>query len=149
MTSSDQDLLQEIESAILSNATALKTQWLIQLVVANHADGIRGPDSEWAIRRCYEAVASAVRDVVRRLKPSPTNPELSESLLLPGFDGVQIRYSITRDGEQCIVPIEQATDEELLTKAMELDRMAAGCAKHAAGLRRYVEGRERAITAAE
>jgi hypothetical protein len=79
-----------------------------------------------------------VRDAIKRYEP---RPEKDESLSLPGFEFLQRAYSIKRDDEQVIVPIDQLNDAEIEDKAVEYEHMGDGCYQHADELRQYRRNR--------
>jgi hypothetical protein len=99
-------------------------------------------------------VRNEVHKVLKRFKaPEPLDRELT----LPGFKFLQKGYLVKRQHrvrrkgkmvyvtQETLVPVNQLSDEELETKALDYEAMADGCRRHAAELRRYK--RERKIAA--
>jgi hypothetical protein len=89
-----------------------------------------------------ETVTKALKHYDCKLEEA-TDPQL----VLPGYEYLQRAYSVSRGGENVIVPIDHLTDAEIDARADELDAMATGAAKHAEELRKY-KRRRRRLTAA-
>jgi hypothetical protein len=138
------DLDREVESVIkaaINKGDVLPVTWLTQAIVATHKD-ISGADADWYAVCGYGHVRAMVRAAVRRFKPDAES-EVDRNLILPGFERVQTAYVVERDGEQNFVPTGQLTNDEIETKAVELEQMGAGCFLHAKELRRYKAERSR------
>jgi hypothetical protein len=66
---------------------------------------------------------------------------------LPGYEFLQRRYVVVREGESVEVPTPQLTVEELLAKADQYDANANTMSLHARELRRYAAQRQTEATA--
>lgn len=97
---------------------------------------IHGRDAGWYRLCAYDQVRDVVRQAFRRFKPDRKG-ETDKQLLLPGFERLQKRYLVSRQGQQMAVRIEQLSDDEAAAKVAELLGMAHGCTEHAKELKRY------------
>lgn len=107
--------------------------WLTHEIIAGK-DGIEGPDTEF-----YRVCAFIhVKDVVRRcVGKYDSKPATDRQLTLPGFDHLQVAYTVMRHGDIVLVPVDQLTNEEIEARALEYEAMAEGCRAHARELRSY------------
>lgn len=134
-----------IERAICNNRI-VAAQWLAHELMKSHEAGIEGAASpDWHIQCAYEGVKNAVREAVRRYEPSEA--ESDPQIIMQGFERLQKAYSVQRDGQHKVIPIDYLTDAEIDAKVDELECMAAGCTKHAEELKRYKNGRGITVTA--
>jgi len=117
----------------------VKVAWVTKEVVLKH-DGIRGVDREWYQVCAYAHVRDVVGEVARRYKVTPKE-ESDTQILLPGFERLQVAYTITRGEESQIVPVDMLTHEERKAKSAELRRMGSGCFLHADEMDRYDQER--------
>lgn len=138
MAYSGSDLLAEIRRCIDTKIEAgqpVPAGWVATEVAAAHAN-IIGPDAEFHFYCTRNHVRDQVTKALKHYKCELTK-EADPQLVLPGYERLQRAYSILRDGEDVIVPIDALTDEKVELKAAELEAMAAGALKHADELRRY------------
>lgn len=68
--------------------------------------------------------------------------QLENMAMLDGFEHLQTGYTVERDGERVLVPIDVLSDEELASRAAEYDAMAEGCKLHAKEIRAYIRSRD-------
>lgn len=141
---SQSELIEEIKAVIdaLEDHQPAVASWIVQGIVSAHGD-IQGTDKDFYVLCAFGHVRTAVREVFRRYRVAP-DEEPDPQLIMPGFERLQKRYLVERDGDQIAVPIEQLTDQEIDEKIAELERMAAGCKCHAEELRRYKGSRRAA-----
>lgn len=142
---SDNDLFTEVRQVIdraLATGLEAPAKWVAQTVLSNHV-GIEGEDKDFFVVCANHHVRDTVRAALRRFKPE-AGAETDPQLVMPGFDRLQKAYLVERHDEQVVVPIDQLTDAEIDAKAVEYERMAKGCMRHAEELRRYIGSRERA-----
>jgi len=115
-----------------------KVPWLTQEVLDRHSD-IEGEDAPF-----YLICARAhIKDIVRACIAKYDTKEATndKQLVLAGFEHLQIAYTVDRQGEVTLVPVDQLTNAELLARAEEYDGMAKSCRAHAREIRKYVEVR--------
>ena len=144
-----QDLVKEVDAAVQERTSLgepAAMSWIVHAVVAAHQD-ITGSDSEWYSLCAYEHVRDTVREVLRGRKADEGAPEPSQAELFPGYERLQRSYTLSRDKEQIVVPLEKMTDSEIDEKASELTAMATGAMAHARELRAYREARAAVIAA--
>jgi hypothetical protein len=140
MTKEEQmDIQSEIEGFVRSNPGIIAPSWLTHAIIMAHEDEIQGRGKDWWVKLGASAIRAEVGSFFRRQHLAESESSTQE--LLPGFERLQVRYIIARDGEKLSVPIEMASDEELLAKADEQECHAAGYIQHAKELRRYVSRR--------
>lgn len=111
--------------------------WLTHEIISNK-DAIEGTDTEF-----YRVCAyTHVKDVVKRCigKYGPKN-ETDDQLVLSGFEHLQVAYSVVRDGDIVLVPVDQLTDAEIEDRACEYERMSKGLIAHARELRSFRRSR--------
>ena len=123
-----------IEARISAGDTVAKP-WLMHEVLGSHVMP-KCDDEDWFLCCAREALDSVIRFVVQRYRPTE-NPDAQTSFPGPGFVRLQRGYAVERDGEQCIVPTLQLSDDEIDAKAAELRRMGEGCFMHADELMRF------------
>lgn len=135
----DAALMSEIETMVQGGINAgevVAAAWITHGVMMNHSEA-EGRDADWLTGNARRHVRACVQKVLGRYKASES-VEGDPQLALPGFSRLQKAYLIERNGEQVIVPIDQMTPDELLERAAEYERMAAGCQEHAREIKRYV-----------
>jgi hypothetical protein len=131
--------------------------WMVQTILARHPVlydpdriGTSKCDSDFTELARREFVYAKVRAVLRLFKQdpdamSPRRPGTEHLLQAYLFERMFDLVDPDADGEaSTIVPIEHATDLELLRRADEYDTMAVGCSAHARELRDYVRRRRAA-----
>lgn len=98
------------------------------------------PEADYWMSLGYVAVWHLASEVNRSIKAMEKDgPDPQE--LLPGFERLQRRYSVERNGQQWLVPVAELTDEEIDAKIAEHRAMAAGHELHARELERFREER--------
>lgn len=123
----DVEVQKKIDELIDNGGVASKA-WIVTGVLADHQD-IQGSDEMFA-RCCMGfAVSERVSARIRTVKKEEEEPTADP--LLPGFDRIQKRYNIERDGERKLVSPYSMTYEEIQKKAEELRGMAKGLEQHA------------------
>lgn len=158
MSFSKTDLTKEIKSVInkrVDEGLSTPAPWIVSCILANHpvrydedTIGTSKCDSSYAELARQELAWTYVRKVLRQFKkPTPDLPTL------PGFKHLQKAYScqdsaVEEDdsdlGNVVIVPVDQLSDDQLLAKAEQYEKMGDGCYEHAAELRRFVRIRRKA-----
>jgi hypothetical protein len=138
-----QELMREVETVIterLADGKPTPMTWLVTEVLNRHQD-IAGADVPFFQLCGYEHVRDTVREVFRLRKGNEAESE-AQADLFPGYTHVQRSYTISRDGEQMVVRLEQMTADEIRSKASELRGFAMGAMAHARELDEYLKERE-------
>jgi len=133
---SDKPLRDEIRAVIQAGLDAgqpMPAKWVVQSVVSTHLEECT---TDFTQICAWHTVSTLTNAIVRESRADP-----AEQLILPGHEQLQSRYTIVRDGDSVIVPLEQCTDVELRTKARELRTHARGCEIHAREIEDYIEER--------
>ena len=116
---------------------AIQVDWLTSEILAMK-DKIEGDDADFYIACGAIFIKKTVSNVIGEYEPKP---ETSTQIVMDGFDFLQKAYTVRRDGQIMLVPVNQLTDRELDDRAQEYEAMAKGCLKHALEIRAYVMGR--------
>lgn len=140
MEYSQEQLTNEVQSMFdefVAAGRSIHVDWLANTVMDKHRD-VHGTDKDFYVLCAWHHVKTSIRQVVRKSKPNEESglssiPQLS----LPGFERIQTHYHVERDGEICLIRIDELSDQEIELKVEEYERMAEGCRLHAAELRRY------------
>lgn len=145
----DSEIQAEIAEMIEARAAAgdpVRAAWLIHAIINAHPLPEHN-EAEFYTCCAYGHVAHCVRMALRDEKAREGEDD-NASLLLPGFKRLHRRYSVMREGEQVIVPIQAMTVRELKVKADDYLSMARGNKEHADELFRYAQHREAGEAAA-
>jgi hypothetical protein len=134
--------VRQLIDARLKNGLTVGTALVVSALVENHRKNCPGID-QWFVTRAYEAVRNIVRETVRELDDcaNETGDGGNPNLRLPGFERLQSWYSIERDGESQIVPVDQLTPDEGAAKVAQLRKFGQGALLHADELERYLAQR--------
>jgi hypothetical protein len=80
--------------------------------------------------------------IVKKAVDKYEQPEVDDQqMILEGYDCLQEAYTVERDEERTLVPIELISDSELLSRAKEFRKQAAGLVHHADEIVEYIEKR--------
>jgi len=121
-----------IDRRIASN-NPVPVTWVVHEFMGRH-NQISGPDTDFHRLTAY----AYVKDVAKRLVGKFDDVEVDSTRLLPGFEHLRIAYTVSRDGQSILVPVDQCTDEELIERAEMFERGAAGLVSHAKEIRTFV-----------
>ena len=112
----------------------VELNWVVHEFVQQH-NNISGADVEIYRTALYSHVKNIAKRIVKRFDDES---EVDQETLLPGHEFLRVAYSMSRDGEQVLVPIEQCSNVELLARADEFVRNASGLKEHARELKLFV-----------
>jgi len=126
-----------VESAMMARAPIQKT-WLIQKIISNHPD-VNGADADFYTCATRDTIRQFVDRHFRSIKLIEDESSANNQMVLAGFERLQTYYTIERQGEFQIVPIESMSVKELHRKADEHFRQSDGHRIHAEELMRYAE----------
>jgi hypothetical protein len=121
----------------VANGEIVVVEWLTHEIISSKSD-IDGGDTEF-----YRVCAyTHIKDVVKRcVGKYDSKPVLDQQLTLDGFEHLQVAYTVERDAQIVLVPVNQLTDDEIEARAKEYERMALSCRAHARELRAYQAAR--------
>lgn len=145
-------LKDEIKTVIdrtLGSGQRVRAAWIATEVCNQHKD-IDGDDKDfWQFTG-----VSGVHGEVRRFLSSVKSDEEDSSrqgdlpFTMPGYEYLQKMYFVSDplNSEEGPVgtPLIEMNDEQIEAKAVEYEKMAAGCTNHANELRRYLKNRKAA-----
>lgn len=134
------DVIAFIHNAIQSQPRINKA-WLVHEFISQKGDLPAGEyDREFYREGAYYAVSNAAGKAIKKV--GDIDPDESPQLTLPGYDKLQVAYSVKNEaGEVELVQTHLIPDQPLLDRADEYDVMSAGLRKHAEELRSFVERR--------
>lgn len=121
-----------------NNGHEIHKSWLIQAILEDHVD-VHGEDSDFALCGAREMVRSRVERHFRTVKADDAGEAEDPQGILPGYEYLQKRYIVPRNGEQVMVRVGAMTREELMAKAEEHRRMGEGHYRHADEIERFCE----------
>ncbi len=113
-------------------------EWIVNEIILRHGDMVA--DDPLFYQICARKhVERLVRRCVGKYDANPGQQD--ENLVLPGFEHLQIAYSVERNGTRMLVPVGQLSNAELAARADEYRAMANGCKAHAAEIEDYIRAR--------
>ena len=115
-----------------------RVEWLTTEIIAQK-DQIDGDDVDFYVACGIEFVKKTVKRVIGEYEPKTGVADTQ--IILDGFCHLQKAYTVERDEQTTLVPVNLLTDAELEARAAELDAMAAGCIAHADEIRNYRQSR--------
>jgi hypothetical protein len=143
MTNTDLDKIAHklIASKIAAGET-VHMAWAVQEILQGqgqiNGDGV--PFYKLCAREhMYRVVKKAV-DKYDQTEPDHTQPEL----IFKGYHFLQVAYTVERNQEIQLIPIDLISDAELLARANQFETQARGLKAHAEEIKRYVLERGRA-----
>jgi hypothetical protein len=134
------EIAREITALIAARIQAgqeTQAPWITKEYLSSKGE-IEGDDVDFYKTCAHAYVWEIAKKCVARYDQQSVD-ENREQLVLEGFTELRKAYSVTRNGQQAIVPIEKCTAEELLARAHEYERQAETLKKHAREIRDYVE----------
>jgi len=135
----DKEITEKVDWLESHNGEVLHKDWLVNAVVADHAD-ITGDDADFALCTARYAVLQRVERYFRKIKENENTQE-DPQMLLPGYQKLQSRYLVERAQEQVAVSIWIMTDDEIDWKADQHRAMGKGHFEHANELLRFKDSR--------
>jgi len=124
----------------LARGEVVVVNWLTHEIMARKA-GIEGDDADFYRACAYPYVRNIVKNCIGKYSPKTIH---DNQLTLDGFGYLQIAYTVRRNDEVVLVPVDMLTDEEIADRVFEYEQMAQGCRAHARELREYALIRRRA-----
>jgi hypothetical protein len=137
------DVTNEIRKLVGDKVDAgvvVRIEWLTTEILAMKSD-FYGDDADFYVACGVDFIKQAVKDSIGAYKPKAEATTRDAQIVMDGFDYMQRAYTVVRDGETVLVPVDQLTGEEIEGRALELEAMARGCIAHAKELRAYGRGR--------
>ena len=123
----------------ISNNQEVKMHYMVQEIIVDQ--GLIEGDAVPFYQLCAkEFVYRIVKKVVDRYDDESVSAQVQQ-LNFDGFEHLRKAYSLKRNSERVLVPVEQMTDIELLNRAEELESLAKGANAHAREIRRFVSDR--------
>lgn len=136
------DVMNEIRGIVHERVDAgvtIRVEWLTQEILATKS-AIEGDDAEFYIACGVDFIKDAVKRCIGSYEPKATASQDAQ-IVMEGFDYLQKAYTVERDKETVLVPVDGLTPDEIEARALELEAMARGCIAHAKELRNYAHFR--------
>lgn len=132
------DVTSEIRGIVsdrINSGVIVRVEWLTTEILAlKHR--ITGDDADFYIACGVDFIKDTVKRVVGDYRPK-ASAVTDAQIVMDGFDHMQRAYTVTRDDEIVLVPVNLLSDDEIETRALELEGMARGCIAHARELRAF------------
>lgn len=139
------DVTSEIRKMVSDKIDAgiiVRVEWLTTEILSMKSD-IHGDDADFYVACGVDFIKDTVKRCIGQYQPKPS-AVTDRQLVMEGFDFMQKAYTVDREGETVLVPVDMLTDDEIEARAYELEAMARGCIAHAKELRAYRRGRGQA-----
>jgi len=130
----------ELISGKINRKEEVQMPWAVQEII-NGAGAISGDGVPFYTLCANQHVWRVVKRVVDKYDQGQPDED-SNQLLLEGFEYLHAAYTILRESERVLVPVELISNQELLARADEYDSQADGLRAHAQEIRRYVAQRD-------
>lgn len=127
------EILEEINRCENRGDDILHPDYITQSVMLSHQI-IEGEDADFHLCCSRLFIRNEVRQVLNK---NILNASTDDQLVMEGFDYLQKRYQVKRDGEMVNVRVDKMTSEERRKKANEYFSMGDALHKHAHELIRY------------
>ena len=141
------DVTGEIRKIVTDRLNAgliIRAEWLTTEILAMKS-GIDGEDADFYVACAVDFIRDTAKRCIGDYTPK-AQAMADAQIIMPGFDHMQRAYTVEREAETVLVPVQLLTDDEIEGRALELEAMARGCIAHAKELRAY--GRNRPSDAA-
>jgi hypothetical protein len=135
------EVTQEIRRLVTDRVDAgstIRVNWFTQEILTMKSE-IEGEDADFYVACAADFIRDTVKRCIGDYQPKATATDAQ--IVMDGFDHMQKAYTVTRDNEVVLVPVQDLTPDEIEGRAAELEGMARGCIAHARELRAYNQGR--------
>ena len=139
---SKKDVTGEIRKLVSDKVEAglvVRVEWLTTEILSTKSD-IQGDDADFYVACGVDFIKDTVKRCIGHYQPRPAS-EPDRQIVMDGFDHMQKAYTVERESETVLVPVDMLSDDEIEARALELEAMARGCIAHAKELRAYRRGR--------
>lgn len=126
----------EIITVKIENGEIVKMQWAVKELILSMGK-IIGEGTDFYIIAGDHYARRVIKSVVNKLDAATNAAKSNQQMDLEGFACMQEAYTVKRDGEIDLVPVELMTNEERESRACLFDRFADGLKQHAKELRAY------------
>ena len=136
------DVTSEIRKMVADKIDAgviVRVEWLTTEILSMKSD-ISGDDADFYVACGVDFIKDTVKRCVGQYQPRAT-AAADRQIVMEGFDFMQKAYTLERDGETVLVPVDLLSDDEIEARATEYEAMARGCIAHAKELRAYRRSR--------
>ncbi len=114
--------------------------WAVQELINSQGE-IVGDGASFFYLCADNHVYRAIKKAVDKYEKT-TNKKDGGQLNLEGYDYLQCAYTVNRDDERCLVPINRLSDDELHERADEYRSQSKGMIKHAEEIDLYIAERQ-------
>jgi len=138
-------IARDIIEAKIGLGEEVHMEWAVHEVISGRGV-IMGVGKPFYTLCAHEHVYRVVKKAVDNYD-SVSSGESNSQMHLEGFEHLQAAYTVKREDQRVLVPIQLIPDAELLERADEYDKLAKGLKKHAKEIRDYVNERASNIQA--
>lgn len=117
-----------------------KSEWAVMEILNDQGDP-EGRAKEFYRLCAYQHVYRAVKSAVDRYGNPDKSEEHDLQLHLKGFQHLQVAYTVDRDGERTLVPIDLISADDLLARAAGFEIQSKALRDHAKEIKMYVARR--------
>lgn len=139
------DVDEAVNNLLSSNVRPISKSVVTEAIVKKWFDIEGEPGDRW-LCAAHDSIQRAVGQAMNSEKAAEETSEDSQ-LVMEGFERLQKRYVIEREGERQYVLTTELSDEELAEKAEEHRRLGRGNFQHADEIERYIEERRAGMIA--
>jgi hypothetical protein len=129
----------------VDSGIAVRVDWFTQEILTLKCE-IEGDDTDFYVACAVGFIKDTVKRCIGDYKPKASSVADAQ-MVMDGFDHMQKAYTVDREGETVLVPVQHLTSVEIEGRAAELEAMAKGCIAHARELRAYDQGRGALLSA--
>jgi hypothetical protein len=147
MTTNELDTIaRQLISDKIAAGEIVQMHWAVQELISQQGE-IAGDGVPFFTLCAREHVYRVVKKAVD--KYDQPQAEDHEQLILDGYECLQEAYTVEREKERQLVPVQFISNAELLARASEFRKQSRGLLNHAKEIERYVAQRsERAVVSA-
>jgi hypothetical protein len=131
------EAVRNITTAKIESGQEVRVNWAVMEII--NEQGI--PESAFYVLCAREHVYRIVKSVVDKHENGDESEKDDLQLHLEGFQYLRKAYTVDREGERALVPIDQISADELLARAAEFERQSKSLRAHAEEIKLYVARR--------
>jgi hypothetical protein len=124
----------------IDSGQEVRMDWAVMEILNQHGKP-EGDSKEFWWLCAREHVYRTVKSVVERYNPGKDGEQDDLQQHLEGFQHLQKAYTVERDGDRALVPIDLISADELLARAAEFKRQSKTLRDHAEEIELYVARR--------
>lgn len=124
----------------LAHGDEVQMTWAVKELI-DGAGEISGDGVNFYSFCTREHIYRIVKKAVEKYEQAGDENDDEKQMKMVGFEYLQVAYTVLRNDQRVLVPIDCIADLQLLARATEYDAQAEGYKAHAREIRRYVAQR--------